>query len=115
MPIPAISCNKCGKEFLDQAVIDKFADFVSKEGSDCWFTRPVGDFIAKDLECPHCGHNGDGFTKGADILDVWFDSGVSYAAVLKARDGFFPADLYLEDQISTAVGFRVHLFLVLQF
>ena len=97
VPIPGIICNKCkGEEFLAQEIIEKFAALVAKEGTDCWFSRDIKDFLPKDLKCPHCGYIGNDFSKGQDILDVWFDSGVSYAAVLKTKDGFFPADLYLE-------------------
>ena len=97
VPIPGIICNKCkGEEFLAQEIIEKFAALVAKEGTDCWFSRDIKDFLPKDLKCPHCSYIGNDFSKGQDILDVWFDSGVSYAAVLKPKDGFFPADLYLE-------------------
>lgn len=96
VPIPAIGCHKCGKEFLDSRVIDNFASFVSKEGTDCWFKRAVIDFLPKDLKCPFC--KGKDFIKGSDILDVWFDSGVSHQAVLKRRKelGGSPCQLYLE-------------------
>ena len=76
-------------------MIDRFAALAAEEGSDCWFTRGVEDFITRDFSCPHC--QGKSFSKGADILDVWFDSGVSSQAVLKKREELaYPADLYLE-------------------
>jgi isoleucyl-tRNA synthetase len=97
VPIPAIGCNKCGKQFLEPEVIDNFARFVSREGADCWFQRGVGDFLPKGLECPYCKSK-NCFIKGLDILDVWFDSGVSHQAVLKKRKelGGTPCQLYLE-------------------
>ncbi|MBP7215718.1 MAG: isoleucine--tRNA ligase [Candidatus Omnitrophica bacterium] len=96
VPIPALRCNSCAKEFLDKRVIDAFADFVAKEGSDCWFTKEVKEFLPKGLVCPHC--QGMSFEKGSDILDVWFDSGVSHQAVLKKRKELHgtPCALYLE-------------------
>ncbi|MBI4981588.1 MAG: isoleucine--tRNA ligase [Candidatus Omnitrophica bacterium] len=95
VPIPALVCNNCNEQFFDQQVIERFAGFVASEGTDCWFERDVKDFIAEGLKCPHC-KAGD-FSKGIDILDVWFDSGVSSQAVLKKRQDLgFPADLYLE-------------------
>jgi len=95
VPIPALVCSGCKEEFLEPAVIDNFAALAAKEGSDCWFTREVTDFLPKGFSCPHC--KGKSFTKGADILDVWFDSGVSSQAVLKKRKELsYPADLYLE-------------------
>jgi len=95
VPIPALVCNKCREEFLEPKVIENFAKFVSRQGSDCWFQRELKDFLSKDLKCPHCG--AESFSKGSDILDVWFDSGVSHQAVLKKRkDLGFPCALYLE-------------------
>jgi isoleucyl-tRNA synthetase len=97
VPIPALVCNRCTKEFLEAEVIDNFARFVAPEGTDCWFQRDVQDFLQKDITCPHCNYKGRDFIKGADILDVWFDSGVSHQAVLKRRKELdFPCELYLE-------------------
>jgi isoleucyl-tRNA synthetase len=95
VPIPALICNKCGEEFLEPDVIENFARIVEKEGSDFWFIRDIKDFLKKDIVCPHCRANA--FSKGTDILDVWFDSGVSHQAVLKKRKELdFPCELYLE-------------------
>ncbi len=95
VPIPALVCNNCKEEFLEPKVIENFAKFVLKEGSDCWFSRELVDFLSEKQKCPHCGSTD--FSKAADILDVWFDSGVSHQAVLKKRKELrFPADLYLE-------------------
>ncbi|MDD5097761.1 MAG: class I tRNA ligase family protein, partial [Candidatus Omnitrophica bacterium] len=95
VPIPALICNSCKEEFLSSQVIKNFAQLCAKTGSDCWFELPVKDFLTGDISCPHC--QGKDFSKGADILDVWFDSGVSSQAVLKKRKELeFPASLYLE-------------------
>ncbi len=96
MPIPALVCDKCHEENLFPAVIKKLAEFASHEGSDAWFSRKIEDFLSVGLKCEHCG--GINFsTKGSDILDVWFDSGVSSQAVLKKREELaFPCQLYLE-------------------
>ncbi len=96
VPVPALVCVTCKEEFFDSRVIEKFADFTAKEGSDCWFTRDTREFIFAGLRCPHC--KAGEFTKGADILDVWFDSGVSHQAVVKKRVelGTTPVELYLE-------------------
>jgi isoleucyl-tRNA synthetase len=94
VPIPSLSCKICHNEFLDPQVIEKFRSYVANEGTDCWFIRDVADFLPPGLKCP-CGANE--FVKGSDILDVWFDSGVSSQAVLKKRKELgFPSDLYLE-------------------
>ena len=95
VPIPALICNKCNEEFLDGGVIENFANFVAKEGTDCWFKRDLKDFLPSNFKCPNC--KGEKFYKGSDILDVWFDSGVSHQAVLKKRRELdFPCALYLE-------------------
>ncbi|MFH1354765.1 MAG: isoleucine--tRNA ligase [Candidatus Omnitrophota bacterium] len=97
VPIPAVVCEKCHQEILDPRVIDKFADFVAAEGTDSWFKRETKDFIPEDFVCVNCKN--DKFIKGSDILDVWFDSGVSHQAVLKNRADLgrkIPCALYLE-------------------
>jgi isoleucyl-tRNA synthetase len=95
VPIPALVCNDCREEFLDVQVIENFAEYVSKEGSECWFIKDTQDFTPKGLTCPKC--KSKSFSKGSDILDVWFDSGVSHQAVLKKRKELeFPCSLYLE-------------------
>lgn len=96
VPVPALVCNECKEEFFDTHVIEKFAAFSASEGSDSWFSRDIKDFLPDGLVCPVC-NKGKSFTKGSDILDVWFDSGVSSQAVLKKRKELaFPAELYLE-------------------
>ncbi len=94
VPIPALICKKCQNEFLNFEVIEKFRSFVSQEGTDCWFIRDAADFLSPGLKCA-CGNTE--FAKGTDILDVWFDSGVSHQAVLRKRKELgFPSELYLE-------------------
>jgi len=94
VPIPSLICKKCQNEFLHPEVMEKFRGYVRQEGTDCWFIRDIADFLPPGYKC-FCG--GGEFARGADILDVWFDSGVSYQAVLKKRKELgFPADLYLE-------------------
>jgi isoleucyl-tRNA synthetase len=96
VPIPALVCNSCKEEFLELRVIEKFATWIISEGTDSWFKRDLADLIPAGLKCPHCG-SAD-FSKGNDIIDVWFDSGVSHQAVLKIRQdlGGTPCSLYLE-------------------
>lgn len=95
VPIPALACDSCREEFLVPDVIEKFARVVAVEGTDAWFTREIKDFVPSGLACPHCGKND--LKKGTDILDVWFDSGVSHRSVLMARPELaYPAQLYLE-------------------
>ncbi|MBP2686691.1 MAG: Isoleucyl-tRNA synthetase, partial [Deltaproteobacteria bacterium] len=71
------------------------ADFFEKEGADAWFERDVADLLPQGTACPECG--GTSFGKETDILDVWFDSGVSYACVCEGKENLgIPVDLYLE-------------------
>lgn len=95
VPIPAVICNICHEEILDVKIIKNFADIVAQVGTDSWFKRVISDFLPKGFHCPHCRHSD--FSKGLDILDVWFDSGVSAQAVLKKRKELaYPCALYLE-------------------
>ncbi|WKZ33295.1 MAG: isoleucine--tRNA ligase [Thermodesulfobacteriota bacterium] len=95
VPIPALKCVSCGKSVLDAGLVERLASVVEKEGADAWFGRDLKEFAPEGISCPDCGKKD--FRKEEDILDVWFDSGVSFAAVLEKRDNLkFPADLYLE-------------------
>ncbi|MCA9471403.1 MAG: isoleucine--tRNA ligase [Nitrospirales bacterium] len=94
-PIPGFTCTACGKTLADTEVIAHIVGLVRQHGADVWFEKPVDELLPNGTACPSCG--GTKFTKEQDILDVWFESGVSHAAVLKARDAnWWPADLYLE-------------------
>ncbi len=93
--IVAFTCKDCGELLLDKAVIDHVADIVEKEGSDVWFTKSSSELLPPGAVCRKCGKKN--LEKEMDILDVWFDSGVSQAAVLKQRRELsWPADMYLE-------------------
>jgi isoleucyl-tRNA synthetase len=92
-PIPAFTCAKCGKVMASPRVIDHVADLIERHGTDYWFASEARALLPADTQCEACG--GMEFEKERDILDVWFESGVSYATVLKPR-GWWPADLYLE-------------------
>jgi len=95
VPIAVFQCADCGEYLLDASVIYHVADLVEKEGADIWFEREAKDLMPVGTTCPGCG--GTDFDKEQDILDVWFDSGVSHTAVIGEREGLhYPADLYLE-------------------
>jgi len=97
VPIPAVSCNSCSndKQVLDAKVIEHFAELVKIHGSDIWFEKDLKELLPKGFKCPDCG--GHDFHKATDILDVWFDSGVSHQAVFHEMiSSPLPADLYLE-------------------
>jgi len=95
VPIVVFYCESCGHVLADQELIEFVADLFEREGSDVWFEKEAEALLPPDTRCPKCG--GDAFRKESDIIDVWFDSGVSWAAVLEKRDYLkYPADLYLE-------------------
>ena len=98
VPIPAFYCSECGVTLMNEKTIGHFADLSRKENIDIWFTKPVVDLLPQGSKCSGCGNSDPAkFTKGKDILDVWFDAGVSQFAVLERRDYLkSPADLYLE-------------------
>jgi isoleucyl-tRNA synthetase len=93
VPIPAIRCLDCKRWFLDEKVVEHYAQIVLKEGTDSWFIKDISELVPRSYKCPICKKNN--FERGLDIIDVWFDSGVSHQAVLKPKDQL-PADLYLE-------------------
>ncbi len=96
VPIPVVYCKKCGKEIIDNDIMMKVSEIFGKEGSDAWFAHDAEYFLPDGYQCPHCGAS-EGFDKETDIMDVWFDSGSTHAAVLKNRDYLKrPADVYLE-------------------
>ena len=96
VPIPVIYCQDCGKEIIDNDVMMKISKIFGEEGSDAWFAHDTDYFLPDGFKCPHCGSD-KGFDKEKDIMDVWFDSGSSHAAVCKNRPYLkHPADVYLE-------------------
>jgi isoleucyl-tRNA synthetase len=95
VPIPALGCRACGASILTPDVVEQAATVFERDGADAWYEAPLETFVPPGLRCQSCG--GSSFGRERDILDVWFDSGSSHAAVLATRaDLAWPADLYLE-------------------
>ena len=95
VPIVAFYCSDCNAVLLEVPVINHVADLFEQHGSDVWFSREASELLPPGVKCGQCGAGA--FRKETDILDVWFDSGVSHAAVLEKRPQLgSPADLYLE-------------------
>ncbi len=94
VPIPIIYCKDCGKPIVNDETIKAIADLFRAEGTDAWWVKEPEEFIPANVKCEcGCGE----FTKEYDIMDVWFDSGVSHSAVMEQYDCLsWPADLYLE-------------------
>ena len=98
VPIIAILCGNCGESSSTPAFIRQIADRFEKSpgGADVWFDLPLEKLLPKGYACPKCGEKKK-LSKEKDILDVWFDSGVSSMAVLENEEKLgLPADLYLE-------------------
>lgn len=115
VPITVFTCDSCGELLATPDVFNHVVALFEEEGADCWFQRDAQELLPPGAVCLRCG--GKQFQKEMDILDVWFDSGVSHSAVLEQRPNLrAPADLYLEgsDQhrgwfhssLLTAVGTR---------
>ncbi len=95
VPITAFYCKGCGKPVMQADLCRRLADLFEKESADAWYEREAKDLLPSGFSCPGC--QGAEFEKEKDILDVWFDSGSSHAAVLGRRpDLAWPADVYLE-------------------
>jgi isoleucyl-tRNA synthetase len=116
VPIPAVLCGDCGKAFLDEKFIVAVADQVQTEGIEFWdrMTAPElhkRGMLVNDFACS-CGNKDlNKFKLERDILDVWFDSGVSSYAVLRQDKRLrFPADLYLEGSDQHRGWFQSSLF-----
>jgi len=95
VPIPVFYCKSCGKPQMTGSFNQAVRDLFRKEGTSGWFAKDASEILPTGTKCPGCG--GKEFTKETDILDVWFESGSSHAAVLETREELnWPADLYLE-------------------
>lgn len=95
VPIPIFYCADCNEPYINKEAMFAVADLFEKEGSNAWFDHEAQDILPSGVKCPKCGCTH--FVKEKDIMDVWFDSGSSHAAVIKKRPNLsYPADLYLE-------------------
>ena len=93
VPIPIFYCADCHKPIISKETIKVVAELFRKEGSDAWYKYTAKEILG-DLCACECGCHE--LEKETDIMDVWFDSGSSYASVLERENHQFPADLYIE-------------------
>jgi isoleucyl-tRNA synthetase len=98
VPITVLTCRECGAAAIDETVFDHIRRVFFEEGSDAWYLLEAEELLPPGYSCGSC--SATTFDKETDILDVWFDSGVSHLAVCDTdRYGLdWPADLYLEGQ-----------------
>ncbi|MDR3112225.1 MAG: isoleucine--tRNA ligase [Elusimicrobiota bacterium] len=98
VPIPVFYCKVCGEAIVNEKIIEHISNLFVQKGSDTWYEMTEEELLKDlDVKCPSCQNTS--FRKEQDILDVWFDSGISHEAVLSSENysGLeFPADLYLE-------------------
>lgn len=95
IPITIFYCEKCREPFWSKESFQNVIKAVRESGADIWFEKEPSYFLPQGTQCPKCGHGT--FVKEEDIVDVWFDSGVSWSAVCKQRAELrYPADMYLE-------------------
>jgi len=95
VPLPIFYCSSCGREIINDITLKAVENLFAEEGSDSWFVKDAEEILPNGYTCSQCG--GSEFTKESDIMDVWFDSGSSHAAVLETRKELhWPADLYIE-------------------
>jgi isoleucyl-tRNA synthetase len=96
VPIPAFRCRACGDVSLEPDVMDHVADLFAEQGANIWFTKAAAELLPPGKRCHRC--DARDFAKGEDIVDVWFESGVSWAAVCEGQlvAPGDKVDLYLE-------------------
>lgn len=115
VPIPALRCRSCDEAILSSAVVDCAEVIFARHGADAWYEHDLTEFVPNDLGCPKCGKKD--FDREENILDVWFDSGVSLEAIQTDNPHLkWPAALYLEGsdqyrgwfQSSLLIGVATH-------
>jgi isoleucyl-tRNA synthetase len=95
VPITVLTCKGCNSHVTDRKAVDRLISLVEQHSTDIWFNKSPEELLPEDYACLDCG--GGEFVKETDILDVWFDSGVSHTIALNTRWGLtWPVDLYLE-------------------
>jgi isoleucyl-tRNA synthetase len=97
VPVPVFTCTKCGETVATEATFDAVIQLFETEGADAWFTKQPAEYLPADTACPRCGGGVNDLKPEDDIVDVWWESGVSHTSVLEARPELHrPAELYLE-------------------
>lgn len=95
VPIAVFFCGSCGKLLQSEEANSAVVELFAQEGADSWYLKEAAQILPAGTKCPSCGHAE--FEKESDIIDVWFESGASSAAVLGREATLpWPADLYLE-------------------
>ena len=109
VPIAFFRVKETGEVILDEKTLNFIAMIFEMHGTDAWYSMSISELLY-----PGCPHKADDLEKVTDILDVWFDSGSTWNAVLKSRNydaGTYPADLYIEGSDQHRGWFQSSLFL----
>jgi isoleucyl-tRNA synthetase len=98
VPIAVFLCNRCNEPLKSPSLNEKIVELFRKESADAWYVHSAAELLPHGTACAKCGNaDRNDFRKEMDILDVWFESGASWHAVLDAEPTLaFPADLYTE-------------------
>ena len=97
VPIPVFKCEKCGETVATEETFDAVIELFRTQGADAWYTHEPKDFLPAGTCCTHCGAPVEQLSSEKDVLDVWWESGVSHTSVCEARSYLQrPADVYLE-------------------
>ncbi|XP_069787334.1 isoleucine--tRNA ligase, mitochondrial isoform X2 [Narcine bancroftii] len=94
VPIPVFYHKETGEPFINKYTRDHLIKLVKEHGTDCWWTLPLDQLLTKEILKKSGGSDVSNYDKGEDILDIWFDSGISWANVLEGVNNI--ADVYLE-------------------
>ena len=95
VPIPVFKCARCSQTVATPQTFDAVIELFKNEGADAWFTHDPADYLPESTRCAVCGCTE--LVPEKDILDVWWESGVSHTSVLEVRPELHrPADLYIE-------------------
>lgn len=91
VPIPVFYDEETNEALLTEETINHVKAIIAEKGSDAWWELSVEELLPEQYR-----NNGRTYCKGTDTMDVWFDSGSSWASVVKARGLKYPVDIYLE-------------------
>ena len=97
VPIPVFTCDACGETVATEDTFDAVISLFKTKGADAWYSTSPAEYLPAGFMCPHCGAGVSEIKPDADVLDVWWESGVSHTSVCEARENLRrPADIYLE-------------------
>jgi isoleucyl-tRNA synthetase len=99
VPIAVFMCEDCQKPILSPELNRQIVTLFESEGAEAWHTKPLESLLPPNAKCAHCG--GTAFRKETDILDVWFDSGVSWLAVCESDPDLKSAYAAFQNQDGT--------------